>query len=217
MSQKIILVAPRAGMVYLEQLKICYPQQIRTEPNIKQLSTCLGSNTCEADLLIIDYQQFESYHIDPIDWYNTLKFLSELYNKPCAKVAVIVDQGISKDLLQSILSSGILGVMPAMDTEAQTEAINRLLEGHKHLPKPLIDQLMQKKKPVVKKAEPSLTRRQRQVLGLVCNSGASNKVIARNLKISESTVKLHISSILRKFGVANRTQLALYAQNQGIS
>lgn len=57
-----------------------------------------------------------------------------------------------------------------------------------------------------------LTPRQQQVLNLICSKGASNKVIARALKLSESTVKLHIGSILKKHGLTNRTQLALFAK-----
>ena len=60
-----------------------------------------------------------------------------------------------------------------------------------------------------------LTPRQQQVLKLVCHRGLSNKAIAAILKISESTVKIHISSILKEYGVKNRTQLVL-AFNQNL-
>ena len=47
---------------------------------------------------------------------------------------------------------------------------------------------------------------------LVClKEGASNKVIARMLKLSDATVKVHVKTILRKVGVSNRTQAALWA------
>ena len=58
-----------------------------------------------------------------------------------------------------------------------------------------------------------LTPRQQQVLKLVCHRGLSNKAIAGILKISESTVKIHISSILREYRVKNRTQLVLAFNN----
>ena len=59
----------------------------------------------------------------------------------------------------------------------------------------------------------TLTPRQRQILDIIVTRGVSNKNIARMLHISESTVKLHMSSILKKFGVRNRTQLALFAKS----
>jgi two-component system nitrate/nitrite response regulator NarL len=43
--------------------------------------------------------------------------------------------------------------------------------------------------------------------------GTSNKVIAWKLQVAESTVKIHIKSILRKIGAANRTQAAMWATN----
>lgn len=59
-----------------------------------------------------------------------------------------------------------------------------------------------------------LTPRQTQILDLVSTRGASNKVIARTLKISESTVKLHMSAILKKYGCRNRTQLAVFSRDR---
>jgi len=59
-----------------------------------------------------------------------------------------------------------------------------------------------------------LTERQGQVARLVCHRGLSNKAVANILNISESTVKIHISAILKKYGVKNRTQLVLaYSKN----
>ena len=62
----------------------------------------------------------------------------------------------------------------------------------------------------------TLTPRQRQILEIVATRGISNKSIARMLHISESTVKLHMSGILKKFGLRNRTQLALFARDNAL-
>jgi two-component system nitrate/nitrite response regulator NarL len=40
--------------------------------------------------------------------------------------------------------------------------------------------------------------------------GSPNKIIARNLDITEATIKVHVKAILRKIGVANRTQAAIW-------
>ena len=56
----------------------------------------------------------------------------------------------------------------------------------------------------------ALTAREREVLAQVAE-GRSNREIARLLHMSEKTVKTHVSSILAKLGVADRTQAALYA------
>jgi DNA-binding NarL/FixJ family response regulator len=55
-----------------------------------------------------------------------------------------------------------------------------------------------------------LTPREREVLALIAD-GLANKAIARELRLSEKTVKTHVSSILMKLGVVDRTQAALWA------
>lgn len=57
---------------------------------------------------------------------------------------------------------------------------------------------------------PSLTPRQREVLQKL-SEGKSNKLIARDLEMTEATVKVHVRQIMRKFGATNRTQAALCA------
>ncbi|MEV1176531.1 response regulator transcription factor [Nonomuraea sp. NPDC049784] len=60
-----------------------------------------------------------------------------------------------------------------------------------------------------------LTPRERQVLSAVAR-GRSNSEIARDLRMGRETVKTHVSSILAKLGVADRTQAAIFALQQGL-
>ena len=46
--------------------------------------------------------------------------------------------------------------------------------------------------------------------------GKSNKEIARDLELSEPTVKLHVKTLYRKIDVSNRTQAAMVARDQGV-
>jgi DNA-binding NarL/FixJ family response regulator len=60
----------------------------------------------------------------------------------------------------------------------------------------------------------SLTAREREVLSRIAE-GRSNREIARLLRLSEKTVKAHVSSVLAKLGVQDRTQAAVYAVRHG--
>ena len=60
----------------------------------------------------------------------------------------------------------------------------------------------------------ALTSRERQVLARIAE-GRSNREIARLLQVSEKTVKAHVSSVLAKLGVQDRTQAAVYAVRHG--
>ncbi|MCA9957708.1 MAG: response regulator transcription factor, partial [Anaerolineales bacterium] len=64
-------------------------------------------------------------------------------------------------------------------------------------------------------AEP-LTIRELEILKLVAQ-GLTNQEIAENLTVSERTVRTHVSNILSKLHLANRTQAALYALREGIA
>ena len=65
-------------------------------------------------------------------------------------------------------------------------------------------------------ASAQLTDREREVLRLLAE-GRSNKEIARSLVVSERTVKGHVSNILGKLGLQDRTQAALYAVRHGLA
>jgi DNA-binding NarL/FixJ family response regulator len=95
--------------------------------------------------------------------------------------------------------------------EEVNEGAETFLRGKSWWPKHIIDRLpgANANPAKVKPQGIILTNRQKEVLELVRNRGLSNKKIAQTLKISESTVKMHISAILKSYGVRNRTQLVL--------
>ena len=63
---------------------------------------------------------------------------------------------------------------------------------------------------------PELSQRQRQVLALL-TQGKPNKLISRELGLAQGTVKIHVTAILKKLKVVNRTQAALAASRFGLA
>lgn len=61
----------------------------------------------------------------------------------------------------------------------------------------------------------TLTEKEREILGEV-TLGASNAEIGRKLYLSESTIKTHVGSILRKLGLRDRVQIVIYAHDHGL-
>ena len=74
----------------------------------------------------------------------------------------------------------------------------------------LVQSLIQPNTPPATRALDALTTRELEILGYLA-AGHSNKIIARKLNLAESTIKVHVQSILRKLELSSRVQAAVYA------
>jgi DNA-binding CsgD family transcriptional regulator len=131
-------------------------------------------------------------------------------------IAVCADKNSNIDHIKDFLSINELciGVFPkgtAFTKEDQRIATQSLLNKSNHIPESFKQLFTTRKKVQIDPCK--LTTRQQQIFDLIVNRGASNKAIARILNISESTVKLHMTAILKKNSVRNRTQLAVFSKN----
>jgi DNA-binding NarL/FixJ family response regulator len=111
------------------------------------------------------------------------------------------------------------GILPPDSSPAELQAaLAAVAHGLVALPLPVAEQLLGQRGPVAvpahDQADP-LTAREREVLQLV-SQGLSNKLIARELQVSEHTVKFHISSIFAKLGAASRTEAISRGARQGL-
>jgi DNA-binding NarL/FixJ family response regulator len=135
-----------------------------------------------------------------------IKFVSD----KTINIAVVVPGACDADLIAQLKRNEVLGIIPGMrffDHNDTVEAYERLRRGQSHWPAVAIQTPM--KRYVRKKKGVDLTKRQSEIFVLIAKRGLSNGKIAEILKISEYTVKIHVSAILKRYGVKNRTQLAL--------
>lgn len=135
---------------------------------------------------------------------------ADVKNKPNIGVGIEADTPLST--IKELQKHKILGIAPSATTigaEHTNIAIKNLLKGEPHWPKEIISKLPGNKQKLKNKDSILLTSRQQEVFDLIATRGLSNKQIARTLNISESTVKIHVSAIMKALCVRNRTQLAL--------
>lgn len=119
-----------------------------------------------------------------------------------------------------IIKAGALGyILKDSDPETFFEAIRTVARGDAYIQPYLLTKLVTEFRQLANEkqlvsSEHGLTQRELEIVGYIAR-GRSNKDIAAKLYISEKTVKNHVSSILKKTGLGDRTQVAVYAHQKG--
>lgn len=192
--------------------------------SVTHLIRLVSSSVYYTDLIIIDID--ELYNYSKAKTLDLVMALRTLVDCACGlkiittiniPIAIAVDSTTDLKLIRELLSTNyITGLYPKgkeFTFDEKVGAITDLINNSPHIPV-RINKLLNEKKKSKKSAtnEITLTARQQQILNLIVERGASNKLISRMLNISESTVKLHVTQILKKHRLTNRTQLALFAK-----
>jgi NarL family two-component system response regulator LiaR len=130
---------------------------------------------------------------------------------PTARILVLTSFGESKQVTAAVQAGALGYLLKDSSPDDLLHAIHSVHRGNLVLPQDLAQKLMQPQPAAT--ALDQLTERETDVLRLLAQ-GQSNQEIARNLNISMTTVRSHVSSILMKLGVSNRTQAALVARER---
>jgi NarL family two-component system response regulator LiaR len=129
---------------------------------------------------------------------------------------VVLSSFADDERIFAAMQAGAAGyLLKDVDPDALADAVREVHRGRPVLHPDVAARLMRRVADPAGPATEPLTPREREVLGLVVE-GYANKQIARRLLITEKTVKTHVSSILRKLGVADRTAAAVLAIRQGL-
>ncbi len=127
---------------------------------------------------------------------------------------VVLTSFVEHDRVNAALGAGAVGyLLKDSDPRDVLEAIRSAAAGHAPLDPRVARALLPSAKPVDPAA--ALSAREREVLVLVAQ-GMANKQIARQLGISERTVKAHLGNVFRHLGVSDRTSAALWARDNGV-
>jgi DNA-binding NarL/FixJ family response regulator len=119
--------------------------------------------------------------------------------------------------VERALDLGAMGFIPkTANTRVLLDALRLVLSGGVYVPTdgPGLAGTA-RPKPVTKPEQLGLTMRQADVLRLLVE-GKPNKLICRDLRLSEGTVKVHVSAILRALNVRNRTQVVIELARRGV-
>jgi DNA-binding NarL/FixJ family response regulator len=137
--------------------------------------------------------------------------LRELRDSGLRARALVLTSAADRGLVTLAVQAGAAGFLyKDVDPDALVRAIRSVRDGHTLLAAEAAGSLL--RSPAVAGIG-ALTGREREVLAQIAD-GRSNREIARLLRVSEKTVKTHVSSVLAKLGVSDRTQAALLAVRQ---
>lgn len=144
---------------------------------------------------------------------NGIEVLQEIRNKKMPVKVLILTVHNEIDYLLKAMDIGVDGyILKESDFLELKKAIDMVIAGETYIQPnliPILNSRMVSRDKDKEKID-ELTRREKEVLIEVAN-GKFNKEIADDLKISERTVKNHISSIFKKIDVSDRTQAAVFA------
>nr|WP_203601101.1 response regulator transcription factor [Streptomyces sp. SID10853] len=147
-----------------------------------------------------------------MDGIEALRRLRELANP--ARVLVVTSFTEQRTVVPALRAGASGYVYKDVDPDALADAIRSVHAGHVLLQPEVAGALLSQEPGGGQGRGTALTEREREVLGLIAD-GRSNREIARALVLSEKTVKTHVSNILMKLDLADRTQAALWAVRNG--
>lgn len=159
---------------------------------------------------------------------NGFELLTKICNTYTNIPVIVISSADEPRNMRKAIDCGASGFIPkSASTEIMISAFMLVCNGGVYIPPDMLRQQSSSKDTAVKNsysvslidetkaAATNLTRRQTDVLDLMAR-GMSNKEIARALDVSEHTIKIHVTAILKLFNAENRTEAVVMAHNAGV-
>ncbi|MCC2596821.1 response regulator transcription factor [Pusillimonas sp. MFBS29] len=150
---------------------------------------------------------------------DTLQLLVQ--DSPGSAVLILTVSEEAEELGRALRDGASGYLLKNIDADALTTAIRRAAAGKPTISDNMTTKLVEQFRSHAStdtSAEPEharLTAREREIMQCLAR-GESNKIIARNLDVAESTVKIHVQNILKKLNLSSRVQVAVYAVEHGL-
>jgi two-component system NarL family response regulator len=129
--------------------------------------------------------------------------------QPDARILIVTTYDTDENISQALKAGAKGYLLKDSSNEQIADAIRAVAAGEVFLPPAVAAKF------VASSLRPELSRRELQILGLMAR-GMSNKLIARELSIEETTVKTHATSLFVKLGVRSRTEALAEAARRGL-
>ena len=141
-----------------------------------------------------------------------------LKDAPGTHVVMLTVSEDAEDLVTALRGGAQGYLLKNIDSEFLVQSIRRAADGDSVISPEMAGKLMRQVRTGAPAAQPAdvLSPREREILQWLAKGG-SNKEIARDLELAESTVKIHVQHILRKLGLNSRVQAAVWAIENGIA
>jgi two-component system nitrate/nitrite response regulator NarL len=166
------------------------------------------------DLILLDN------HLPGVNGVDALPALRDA--APDARVLMLTVSEDEQDLMSALRNGACGYLLKTMEGEALARAIVRAMRGESVVADEMTGKLVAAFRDAGTPAQAApaspltqLSPREQDILRGIAR-GASNKTIARDLGIAETTVKIHVQHVLRKLGVASRVQAAVIATEHGL-
>ncbi len=135
---------------------------------------------------------------------------------PNCKIIILTSYYDDEQVFPAIEAGVHSYILKTSRAEEVTEAIYKAVRGESVIEPKVANKMMNRFRPQEKKPHEDLTEREIDVLKCL-GEGMTNQEISEYLFIGVKTVKTHVSNILGKLGVSDRTQAAIYANRQNIT
>lgn len=134
---------------------------------------------------------------------------------PNCKVIIITSYYDDEQVFPAIEAGALSYLLKTARAEEIIDAINKAVQGESVIEPKVANKMLTRIRHKEKSPHEELTEREMEVL-MCIGEGMSNQEISEELYIGIKTVKTHVSNILRKLNVQDRTQAAIYANRHGL-